>query len=338
MKKFILLFLALIFIPLNTFALEANTEILLKNLVFNEEKVSFDIFVKNPSQQKISSVQTWLKYDTEILEGEKIKTEESDFSLVAPGENQFDKKNGLVKIGRSIPQTGKTDEELFVANLVFNRLNEQETKIDFYNYSSGNDSYVSVRSFQDGVPVNILAGKPDALKIEGEKSVNNTNYSKEIDFSEKDTENLVDNNEVLEKTIDYPRNLRGKTGPNYVFLKWEAVNNVDTYYLYYSQNSGHYIKKRKIGKEPEYYLEDLENNTNYYFAVTAFKDGKESEYSQELAVKVGVKGSESNYLENLTENTVISNPKKHVNSGPSLIIWNLIIFSLLATWRLKKYL
>lgn len=59
------------------------------------------ILIDNPEKQEINSARTWLAYNPQFLKVININDNESDFDLFAPGENNDDIENGLIKIGRS---------------------------------------------------------------------------------------------------------------------------------------------------------------------------------------------------------------------------------------------
>ena len=75
--------------------------------------------------------------------------------------------------------------------------------------------------------------------------------------------------------------------PESVTLRWNKNNEHDLagYTLYYGYESNRYVANVNVGMENRYTLENLQSDTDYYFAVTAFDtNGNESEFSNEIKV------------------------------------------------------
>jgi hypothetical protein len=119
------------------------------------DKITVKIALDNPNGKPVSSVQSWLSYDPDVLEGESINVTDSAFEFTAPYDNTFDGVNGLVMIGRANtkPLTVKT---INVAEVVFKVKTEGTTMIDFYDYQNDVSGHTSANMLLDGVPYNIL--------------------------------------------------------------------------------------------------------------------------------------------------------------------------------------
>lgn len=116
------------------------------------DSIVFDIVLSNPNQEKVQSIQSWFTYPTKILEGVEIDIISADiFDLTAPGEKDFDTKNGLVKIGISVGGKAKiTDETLPLARITFNKISSSPYFLDFYDI--GLNGHTKVMSFtQTGI-------------------------------------------------------------------------------------------------------------------------------------------------------------------------------------------
>jgi hypothetical protein len=75
-----------------------------------------------------------------------------------------------------------------------------------------------------------------------------------------------------------------------ILLKWDAVllDDLKGYKVYYGANSQQYDRVFDAGNATQYLVNNLQENTPYYFAVTAYDTaGNESAYSTELLVQIG---------------------------------------------------
>lgn len=99
------------------------------------EAIAVDIWLINPDQKPITSVRSFLTFDSDVLSGTEIAIpQDSPFTVVAPGEQQFDADRGLAKIGLSTADnTVVTESEQLVATVFFKRQENTFTTIDFYN-------------------------------------------------------------------------------------------------------------------------------------------------------------------------------------------------------------
>lgn len=129
-----------------------------------EEQVGTDVHLKlileNPEQMPISSAETWLAYNPELLTGLEVDTTNSVFELTAPYSNEFDNAAGLVMLGRSTA-TPITDAEILVAELRFKKLTDGVAMIESYDYKHDLGGHTSVNMMVDLDPVNILL-RPDS--------------------------------------------------------------------------------------------------------------------------------------------------------------------------------
>jgi len=82
-------------------------------------------------------------------------------------------------------------------------------------------------------------------------------------------------------------NLKAAGGDEEVTLSWDDVQNAKEYKVYWGEKSGDYINSITISKESYkgYIIEDLNDNTRYYFAVSAIVDDLEQELSYEASAK-----------------------------------------------------
>jgi hypothetical protein len=70
-------------------------------------------------------------------------------------------------------------------------------------------------------------------------------------------------------------------------LAWDSVNNASGYMLFYGFESNSYDSMIDVGPQLKYKVTGLEDNQLYYFAVKAWNEYGESDYSQEISSKTG---------------------------------------------------
>lgn len=81
--------------------------------------------------------------------------------------------------------------------------------------------------------------------------------------------------------VSAPANLLAKAGDAQVILNWDPVADVDSYKVYVGTKAGDYSQTLDAAFN-SYTVEDLINDTTYYFAVAAVDDNSESEKSDEV--------------------------------------------------------
>ena len=82
-----------------------------------EGQIEVSIYLENTAEKAITSVQAWLSFNPELIEGVKMKASDSAFTLPAPYKNGFDNESGLMMLGRSNPDV-LTDTKIFIAMAV----------------------------------------------------------------------------------------------------------------------------------------------------------------------------------------------------------------------------
>ncbi|ACL69174.1 glycosyl hydrolase [Halothermothrix orenii] len=93
-------------------------------------------------------------------------------------------------------------------------------------------------------------------------------------------------------------NLNSATaGDGEVSLSWDSVSGVTGYNLHYGTSSGSYSVTIDVGNSTSYTVTGLNNNTTYYFAVTAYNDNGESGYSNELSATPQAESSDDHGAE-----------------------------------------
>jgi len=72
-------------------------------------------------------------------------------------------------------------------------------------------------------------------------------------------------------------------------VSWDANTEKDLngYKIYYGTNSGNYDNEIDVGNDTSYTVANLDSNTTYYFAVTAYDfSGNESRFSEEVSIVI----------------------------------------------------
>lgn len=132
--------------------------------VQGEDDVVARLMLSNPEKKPITSVQAWLAYNPEVLEGVSIDTKETAFELMAPYDNDFDQEAGLVMLGRSSAEP-VSDKEIVIADLHFKRIGDGAAMIEAYDFRQDLEGHTSANMMVDGVPVNILIKPQTPLVI-----------------------------------------------------------------------------------------------------------------------------------------------------------------------------
>jgi hypothetical protein len=303
----------------NDAALELKSSVIQANV---GDEFEVEVVVKNPGVQNIISVRSWLSYDVNALEGVSVNTQDSPFTLSAPGEDEFD-ADGRAKIGRSNISGGFQDLEGVVAKVRFKvkTADPMTTVISPYDYQVTELGHVSVNIIDQGFPVNILSEKPEEVQIE-------LNPGAMVPVDEPPVEPVMtpDIGGGGFANLVRPQNLKADTGPGYVDLKWDLSDEVELmgYNIYYGKTSGQYTRRRTVGKINRYRIDGLINGEAYYFAVTAYDQlNRESDYSDEVGIIVNQPLSSTSPFEDILAMMLAKLPTQPQN-GP-LLGW--LVFS-----------
>lgn len=313
---------------------QGDAELILKPSSTNPsqgEEFSVDIVLENPDFQKVISVRSWLDYDPMMLEVLNIETDDSPFTLSAPGEDNVSVSEGRVKIGRSNITGGMIDAESTVATVKFKVLAQyaSSTTIDFYDYQVSELGHTSVNIIDGGFPLNILSKAPEGIQLQlnpGGVSAPTATPDPVVTPTPTPLSTPTPQPEVgggFSVDLARPMNLKVNTGAGgYVDLKWEAEldSNRTGFNIYYGQTSGQYSRRRSVGNVGSYRINGLNSNETYYFAVTAYDSlNRESDYSNEAGIIIGEPLSSTNPFEGLI-NRVMAQIPQQPQSGP-LVGW-----------------
>jgi hypothetical protein len=316
------LLFAAVLTPL-AFAQEKDAEIEMEASVETAtqgQEFDVDIMIQNPGRQNIISVRAWLEYNPAALEEVGIVTEETPFTLSAPGETEFSPEEGYVKIGRSNIQGGVSEAEIKVATVRFRVKTPyaMTTVIEPYDFQTTELGHTSVNIIDAGFPINILEGEPEDVLVQlnpGGPVLKDGDGMQDEDLSD-------DIGGIGEANLDRPQNLRVNTGPGYADLRWDLSDEPELmgYNIYYGKTSGQYTRRRTVPNINQYRIDGLNNNEVYYFALTAFDSlNRESDYSDEVAVIINELLSSTAPFEELLASLIPKIPEQPQN-GP-LVGW-----------------
>lgn len=292
------------------------------------EEFDIDVYIVNPGERSIISVRSWFDYDTDALEAVNISTDESLFTLAAPGEDDFSSEEGRVKLGRSNITGGVTETETKAATVRFKVKTAYKTTVKFspYDYQVSELGHVSVNIIDDGFPVNILAEEPEEVTVQLNPNGQTASSGVSVTEPEQAEEVIVDIGGSGYADLQRPQNLMANTGSGYVDLKWDISTESDLagYNIYYGKTSGQYTRRKTVGQVDRYRIEELNNGEAYYFAITAYDTlSRESDYSDEVGIIINEPLSSTSPFEEVISQLLANLPSQPQN-GP-LVGW--LIFS-----------
>ena len=311
--KNVLSWLALLSVSSSVFALQANTDLILSKISQDWKNIVISVDIDNPSNQNISSVQSWIEFDKSKLNCKSINTDESAFDFVVPWESNV--SWNIVKIWRSSLSWDVAEAKINVAKINCEILNPKIWwwEVKFYDYQT--DWWkVSVMVFDNWFPVNTLKWEPKSLKLDWEKQ-------SEVKKVVQDNISLKYENENL----DRPTDLRLDTQIWSVTLAWKKIMWASKYYIYYWKISWRYLQRRLISNVDIYKLEWLETWSQYFFAITAvWENWIESDYSDEQAIIVWKPQTATSSLIKKNKNKTYWENNNHVqeNISTKKNFWN----------------
>ncbi|MCC3379953.1 fibronectin type III domain-containing protein [Paenibacillus sp. UY79] len=99
-----------------------------------------------------------------------------------------------------------------------------------------------------------------------------------------DAIDIDENGKLLD--VNTATNLKATAGDSQVSLKWDQIDNADSYTVKYGTESGKYTETVTATKDAygNFVIPGLTDGTKYYFVVSAKVNGADSEYSNEASV------------------------------------------------------
>ncbi len=146
--------------------LKKTSEIMLKEISRKGNEINFQLVLNNPNQQPITSVESWLSFNPDLVKGLDFKPNEEKFNLTAPYANGFDQERGLLKFGRS-STTPLSDASLILADFSLQLISDVPVMIEAYDYQDDLSGHNSANMMKGEKPVNILLKPSSPLYILG---------------------------------------------------------------------------------------------------------------------------------------------------------------------------
>lgn len=285
-----------------------------KYVVKQNDEISVEIHLLNPSSQKVISTETWLNYDPKKLTGITIDNTDSKFDLITPGENEFAPDQSLVRIGRGNTTGGIDDTNIKVVSVRFKVISAKKsdtTEIRFNDFQPNELGHTNVNVISGGLPFNVLsatAPKPVTLVLNGSVSAvsgsssssgggaNNSGSSSGSGTGSSSGGGVSTGSGTLFPSasgLPIPGNVRASTFGDSITVSWNPVGDlrVTHYYIYYTTHQNQYLHRKKVTGS-SYTFSGLVPGDRYYFVMTsADAAGMESGYSPEVSITVGQNGS-----------------------------------------------
>ncbi len=305
------------------------------------QTITIRIGIKNPDQNAIYSVQSWLKYNPQVWEVVELSDEHSDFELAAPGEFKAKADTGEIRIGRAVAGTAITSPNAIVADITLKSKKDPTfSTISWIDFISNDIGKTAIVGLNGNAPINLLSTKPKDItfnrattsipskntssnnissgstkNVSGNTSGNygaqNNNASSAVVQNQGKTDTQLNNPSMNFADIPRPNGLRSRTHKDgSVDHLWQMGTDpkITGYYLYYSTSSGVYMHRRDVGKTNTITFPSgfFEKGKRVYFAVQAYTSAQAvSDFSDETYLVVGTVGSESHpFFEQIFPNAV----------------------------------
>lgn len=120
-----------------------------------ENRITVQVTLQNPSQKPIASAQAWLSYNPQVLRGISAQIDSSVLDIPAPYVTGFDPVLGVIKLGAAT-SAPVTDTVIPVATLVFEKTGEGVTTLDAYDYRDSLSGHTSANVLIENKPYNVL--------------------------------------------------------------------------------------------------------------------------------------------------------------------------------------
>jgi hypothetical protein len=284
--------------------LKFNNESFTTNGLKVGDTLDLDIVIQNPSGQPVQSVQSWIEFNSAVLQGTDVRISDT-FPLVAPGEQAF-AEGGRVKIGASNVSGGVTLSEFAFARVQFKviAVPANTSLVQFHEFSLlGQEGKTKVLIVEKGRTVNILKKRPKTVRLYFGEDPPPTEVPNQP--TPGPTPSPVPGPTPLPTPTPsptptpaptgfmrlQPSGLRVMTEGEQVFLMWNPVTDsaLAGYNIYYGTVSGRYIHRRTLSASTtNETISGLPLGQRYFFALTGYDAaGRETEFSFEVAVTVG---------------------------------------------------
>ena len=99
----------------------------------------------NPKKNTINGARTWLAFPVNTLKVSNLKLNTTLFDLIAPNEDEYDKENGIIKIGLTSSK-GIKNTQIPVASFDVKNRSRSPVPLNCYDYSDETNSHCTVIS------------------------------------------------------------------------------------------------------------------------------------------------------------------------------------------------
>jgi hypothetical protein len=301
--------------------------------------LDIDVVLKNAQGKGVSTVRSWLTYDSNVLEARSVELTNA-IQAPTPDEQTIESTSGLVKIGGAVGDI--QNQRIAIARVTFRVITDtQDTMVGFSNFLTNGNGQTAVNAAtsepqnSDGSGLAeppcvdeligcrgntnpLLTVEPTKLTVTLTDGTQNppstipttTNTSSEGTSASSvpavtDTQTTVPGSSTF--TLLQVQNVRVTTRDQQIFLGWDALRSSELsgYNIYYGTVSGKYIQRRSIpSSATSLVLRDLALDSTYFLAVRAFStNDQETVFSQEVSVTVGKPETSSSPLLATVENT-----------------------------------
>ncbi len=120
-----------------------------------EQEASVSIWLSNPEQKPITSVESWLSFNPEAVEVLSVDLSQSAFRLQAPYGQQVDAVQGLIRVGAG-NNPPLTSVNLPVAEVRLRLLKPGALLMDTFSYQPDLSGHVSANAVVQGQTYNLL--------------------------------------------------------------------------------------------------------------------------------------------------------------------------------------
>lgn len=257
--------------------------------------LDMDLIIHNPARKPIRRFRAWIAYDPSQLHGEQIEIDPA-FPIPTPEERNFSNNDGYIKV------SGYSEEDIMNEIQVVARLRLRVlatrgggTPLTFYDVPTTPDPETGIFSGAGTQEENIADSVDGYLLVKMENNASNSSIAtsastiSSMQSSSTSAFSSPSNSNVF--TLLQVQNVRVTTQGSSVYLAWEPLQSAElvAYNIYYGTTTGRYIQRRSIEKDAtSLALRSLPLKTTYYFSVRGVKaDGRETEFSNEVGVRVG---------------------------------------------------
>ncbi len=284
-----------------------------------------DIFAR-AANAKVLKARTWLSYDAAVLEGTSVQ-QLGAFSLVTPGEADFDPAKGLVKLlATSKSDAGASGDLLPLATVTFTVKKAVEggkTILSFYDVGGGTGHTAvflaaeptrnvvteplgslqvlvkpAASSSSSHSSSSVAAAKSSSSSATASGAAANSSEAQQTSSSLHGAATAQSSSTLPQRTsfvLLQVQGVRATTQGSSLYLAWDALpsSSLAGYNVYYGTQTGRYIQRRSVQKDAtSIEVRSLPAGVSYFLAVRGFNEAnEETAFSREVSVTVSQAGT-----------------------------------------------